>query len=166
MAVNNKSEIFNNASVFVEGMGFISSSAKGKLPELEFMEFTTTSGMAEHTTPSTVLKQMKATLELIEENKVYMQALAKRRGEMPVFWIKYETNNGKQVVVTLKGHISKMSTADVETGKENKKMLEVNVSFYKKEVDGVVDNLIDVDNLICEIGGVDVWADARSFHIG
>lgn len=35
MGVNRKSEAFNNASIFIEGIGFVSSAAKGKLPDIE-----------------------------------------------------------------------------------------------------------------------------------
>jgi P2 family phage contractile tail tube protein len=165
MMVNRKSEAFNNASIFIEGLGFISSAAKGKLPDVEFVQYTNTSGMAEHTVDTSVLKQMKATLELIEENRVYAQALSRRKNEKTVIWIKYESN-AKKIVVTLMGNITKLGGVDVETGKENKQTMEISVSFYKKEVDGDTELLIDVDNLICELGGVDIWADSRAFIFG
>lgn len=165
MGVNRKSEAFNNASIFIEGIAFISSAAKGKLPDIEFLQYAHTSGMAEHTVDTTVLKQMKATLEFIEENPVYAQALSRRKTEKTVVWIKYESNS-KQIVVTLMGNINKLNGVDVETGKENKQSLEMSVSFYKKEVNGSTELLIDVDNLICELGGVDIWADSRAFIFG
>lgn len=108
---------------------------------------------------------MKSTLELTEDNSVYAQALAKRKSEKMIVWIKYQSNN-KQVVVTLNGNITKLNGVDVETGKENKQSLEMSVSFYKKEVNGTTEVLIDVDNLICELGGVDIWADSRAFIFG
>lgn len=163
--MNKKAEIINSASIFVEGLGFISHMAKAKLPEIEFAEFTHMSGMSENTSYSTILKQMKATLELIEENKVYYESLSKRILQQAKFDVKYTVDN-KQVVVTLKGSVVKMSHADIEVGKENVKTIELTVDFFKKETDGYVENLIDIDNMICEINGVDVWAAQREFLVG
>ena len=163
--MNKKAEIINSASIYVEGLGFIAHSAKAKLPEIEFAEFTHMSGVSENTSYSTILKQMKATLELIEENKVYFEALSKRTLERASFDVKYTANN-KQVVVTLKGSIVKMTHADIEVGKENVKTIELTVDFFKKETDGYVENLIDLENMICEINGTDVWATQREFLVG
>lgn len=163
--INRKGEAFDGAAIVVEGLGFIASGAKGKLPDIEFTQFTSMSGVAENTIDTTVLKQMKSTLELLGENKVYVQALKKRKNKLASFEIRY-TSSGKQVLVTLRGNVAKSTSADVEIGKENKKTLEITVNFYKKEVDGYVENLIDIDNMICELDGEDIWADQTAFLIG
>ena len=165
MGVNSKGEAFDSASIYVQNIGFIAAAAKGTLPVIEFVQVDMMSGVSEHTIDTSVLKKMTANIELLQENTVYIDALAKRRGEKASIDIKY-TSNGKPYVVTLRGNISKLSRADVEVGKENKTTIDMSVDFFKKEVDGTVVHLIDVENMICELNGTDIWADQRQFHLG
>ncbi len=165
MAVNSRGEAFDSASIYVENVGFIASAAKGTLPVIEFTQIDVMSGVAEHTIDTSVLKKMTANIELLQENTVYIDALAKRRSEKASIDLKY-MSNGKQHVVTLRGNISKLSKADVEVGKENKTTIDISVDFFKKEVDGTLIHLIDVENMICELNGTDIWADQRQFHLG
>ena len=87
-----KSEVLNSASVFIEGLGFISNTAKVELPKIEFETFEAKSGVAVHNITTTVLKKMEAKFELNEVNDVYFEALAKRQNEKAVLWVKKNTN--------------------------------------------------------------------------
>lgn len=163
--VNNRINRINNASIFVEGVGFLSNAAKVELPEIDFVDFNATSGMAEHTVDTTVLKKMEAKFELNDINPVYFKAMQKRQSEQAVFWVKAQME-GVNVVATIKGNMKKLKFPTIEVGKETKVTFDVNVRYYKLETGSEVPYLIDVDNLICEIGGVDIWEDARNFHLG
>lgn len=164
-----KSEVINSMSIYVEGLGFISNSAKCTLPEIEFVEFETTSGVSEHGVTTTVLKKMEATFELNEVNKVYFEALSKRQNEKATFWLKENTNKNSgdsQTVVTLKGAIKKLALPESEVGKEAKSTITLSVDFFKHEKDGYTNVLVDIDNLVCEIAGKDIWQEQREFLIG
>ncbi len=163
--INNKINKINSASVFVEGVGFLSSAGKVDLPEIDFVEFSAMSGMAEHTVDTTVLKKMEAKFELNDINMVYFKAMQKRESQLVSFWVKAKFE-GVDVIATIKGNIKKLKFPTIEVGKESKVSFDVNVRFYKLEMGSEKPYLIDVDNLICEIGGVDIWEDARSFHLG
>ena len=169
MAVNRKSEVLNGSSVFLEGVGFISTTADAKIPKIEFEGFSVKSGLAEHHIDSTVLKAMEAEFGLNEVNDVYFEALAKRKGEQATIWVKKTSSQGTtdhQTVVTLKGHATSFEPPNDEIGKEYKASFNFAVDFYKYEIDGVEKFLIDVDNLICRINGVDLWEDSRNFLLG
>jgi len=44
--------------------------------------------------------------------------------------------------------------------------IELTVDFFKKETDGHMKHLIDVNNMVCGIGGVDIRASQRGFLLG
>jgi len=164
-----KSEIINSCSVFVEGLGFISNTASVELPKIEFESFEAKSGVATHSVTSTVLKKMEARFELNEVNKVYFTAITKRQNEKAVFWVKSNTNlnaTDRKITVTLKGHVDTFEFPKGEHGKEAKSTLQVAVDFFKYEQDGETLVLIDIDNMICEIDGTDIWTAQREFLVG
>jgi len=163
--VNNRINKINNASIFVDGLGFISNAAKVELPEVDFVDFSVTSGMSEHTVDTTVLKKLEAKFELNDVNMVYFKTMIKRQSDTATFWVKAQME-GVNVVATLKGNMKKLKFPTIEVGKEAKVTFDVNVRYFKLETNADTAYLIDVDNLICEIGGVDIWEDARGFHLG
>lgn len=164
-----KSEILNSASVFVEGVGFISNTAKVEIPKIEFETFEAKSGVAIHSVTSTVLKKMEAKFELNEINKVYFEAIAKRQNQKASFWVKKNTNKNSsdsKTTVTLKGSVDSFEFPNGDIGAEEKATLSLGVDFFKYEKDGQTLVLIDVDNLVCEIDGKDLWQEQRDFLIG
>ncbi len=164
-----KSEVLNSQTVFVEGVGFISNSAKVELPKVEFESFEAKSGVAVHNIPTTVLKKMEAKFELNEINKVYFEAISKRQNQKAVFWVKKNTNQNEadsKTTVTLKGSVDSFEFPNGDIGAEEKAALSLNVDFFKYEKDGQVLVLIDVDNLVCEINGKDIWQEQRDFLLG
>jgi|GEM_PF-2168305 len=167
--MNRKSEVLNSCSVFVEGLGFISNTATVSLPTIAFENFEAKSGVATHTVTSTVLQKMEAEFELNEVNHVYFQAIAKRQNEKAVFWVKKSTNinqSDKQITVTLKGKVDSFEFPSGEIGAEEKAKLTLQVDFFKYEQNGVVEVLVDIDNMVCEIAGTDIWAAQREFLLG
>lgn len=164
-----KSEVLNSSSVFVEGIGFISNTAKVELPKIEFETFEAKSGIAVHSINTTVLKKMEAKFELNEVNKVYFEAIAKRQKQKSTFWVKKNTNKNatdSQTTVTLKGSVDVFEFPNGDIGTEEKSVLSLTVDFFKYEKDGQTLVLIDVDNLVCEINGEDLWQNQRDFLVG
>jgi len=164
-----KSEVINSCSIYVEGIGFISNSATVELPKVEFEAFEAKSGMAVHNVTTTVLKKMEAKFELNEINRVYFTALAKRQNEKAEFWVKKNTNlnaQDKKIVATIKGHIQTIELPKGELGKEAKTTITVAADFFKYEKDDETLFLIDIDNLVCEIDGTDIWQSQREFLVG
>jgi P2 family phage contractile tail tube protein len=167
--MNRKTEILNAATVYVEGLGFISNTATVELPSIGFEGFEAKTGVATHEVTSTVLQKMDAKFELNEVNKVYFEAVAKRQNEKASFWVKKVSSKGGnevQTVVTLKGSVKNFQLPSGEIGAEEKASLELNVDFFKYEMDGETMVLIDIDNMICEINGQDLWANQREFLMG
>jgi len=164
-----KSEVLNSQSVYVEGIGFISNSAKVELPKIEFESFEAKSGVAIHSIATTVLKKMEAKFELNEINRVYFEALAKRTKDKARFEVRKNTNKNSQdsrTVVTLKGTIDSFEFPNTDIGAEEKATLNLAVDFFKYEKDMQTLVLIDIDNLVCEINGKDLWQEQRDFLIG
>lgn len=164
-----RSETLNSCSVYVDGLGFISNTANVELPKIEFESFESKSGVASHNVTTTVLKMMEAKFDLNEVNSVYFDAIAKRQNEKAEFWVKKNTNlnaTDSQTVVTLKGQIDSFEFPAGEIGKEEKAAISLKVDFFKYEKDGATHVLIDVDNMICEINGNDIWAAQREFLVG
>ena len=164
-----KSEVLNSQSVYVEGLGFIANTAKVELPKIEFEEFEAKSGIAIHGITTTVLKKMEAKMELNEVNDVYFEALAKRQNKKAVFWVKKNTNKNStdsKTTVTLKGSVKILEFPNGDIGSEEKASISVTVDFFKYEKDGQTPVLIDIDNMVCEIDGKDLWQEQRDFLIG
>lgn len=164
-----RSEVLNSQTVYVEGVGFISNSAKVELPKVEFESFEAKSGVAIHSVATTVLKKMEAKFELNEVNKVYFEAIAKRQNQKSTFWVKKNTNQNEKdskTVVTLKGSVDSFDFPSSDIGNEEKASLSLSVSYFKYEKDSRTLVLIDVDNLICEINGKDLWQEQRDFLLG
>lgn len=164
-----KSEVLNSVSVYIEGMGFISNTAKVELPKIEFETFESKSGVAVHNIATTVLKKMEAKFELNEVNKVYFEAISKRQKQKSTFWVKKNSSKNatdSQTTVTLKGSVDVFEFPNGDIGSEEKSVLNLNVDFFKYEKDGQTLVLIDVDNLVCEINGEDLWQAQRDFLVG
>ena len=71
-----------------------------------------------------------------------------------------------KTTVTLKGSVKILEFPNGDIGSEEKASISVTVDFFKYEKDGQTLVLIDIDNMVCEIDGKDLWQEQRDFLIG
>lgn len=162
-------EVLNSVSVFVDGIGFIASTASVELPKIEFEQFESKSGVSTNKIATSVLKAMEAKFELNETNRVYFLELARRFGTYATVWVKANTvidGHERKIVATLRGTVDNFEFFKPELGKETKSSFTMNVRFFNYVQDGEPLVLVDVDNMICALAGVDIWANQRQFLQG
>lgn len=151
-------------TVFVEGLGFLGTSKEVTLPKLEFITWTSNSGMGEREIDTGLLKAMTATFVFEEYNKVYFEALVKRFNIVSNIYVKQNISQGVlqiPLVATLRGFIKTLEMPKYENTKEVNVTLEMAVCFYKFEYNYKQELLIDIDNMLCFINGIDILAPAK-----
>ena len=167
--MNKKAEMITGASVYVDGIGFISTAAKVELPKIEFESFDGKSGITNHKVATTILKAMEAKFELNEINPVYFAAMGARKTIPTVLWVKATTlKDGKdsKIVATLIGDISNFEFPNIELSKETTCKFTLSVDFFSYIQDDAPLLTIDVKNMICQIGANDLWAEQRDHLVG
>lgn len=156
-------DIINEQNLFIEGLGFLGLASKIELPAIEFETIEQT-GVYKGEIATDILKAMIAKFTLKEYNPVIWQALSKRGVQSPSIYAKWDSK-GKNInapqVATFRGKIKKLED-NLEVGKEAELVFEMAVDFYKRESYGKTLLLIDTENLICEINGVDQWAAVKA----
>ncbi|MDE5603925.1 MAG: phage major tail tube protein, partial [Helicobacter sp.] len=99
---------------------------------------------------------------------VYLTSMGSQFNEKSNLYIKWNVSSSKGHfghVATFRGNITKLTMPKVASGEEVEVELEMQVSFYKKDENNTPTMLIDTANMICLIGGRDIWADLRSHVI-
>lgn len=159
-------QVLREMNILVEGIGNVGTSSKVELPDVEFLTIEREGAMAkEEVIP--LIKAMSAKFILNEYNRNAFTATSKQFGDSPTFYCKGSFIQGdttSQIVATITGKVKKFQNPFSDRAKEVEQTIEVAVGAYTLEIDGdkVID--IDVDNLICEIDGVDLFEDLRN-HI-
>ncbi|MDR2905280.1 MAG: phage major tail tube protein [Helicobacteraceae bacterium] len=162
-------EIINSCAVYVDGVGFIATAASVENPKIEFEQFEGKSGVAGFKVGTTILKPMEAKFELNEINFVYFTQAGLRNALYATIWTKVNTEidgKVKNVVFTYRGTIDSLELPKIELGAEAKCSFTLNTKFFSVLHDKLPLVLVDVDNMICALGGVDIWAEHRSFLKG
>jgi len=159
-----KPQILTGANLFVEGVGHLGTSKIMTLPKLEFeTEKQSTGGLTRHIDLAT-LKEMEAEFELEEYSSVVYTALKKRTGDA-AFLVKANIRQGARdlpVIATLKGVVSLLDDGTMESKKQAARKVKLGVNYYSLELDGKQEVLVDVENMILEIDGVDLLEQARA----
>lgn len=159
-------QFLRDFNILVEGIGNVGISNKVELPDVEFLTVESEGAMAkEEVIP--LLKAMSTKITLSEYNKYAYTAASRQFGTSPVFYVKGSLIQGDQtlsLLATITGKVKKFQNPLPDRGKNVEQVLEIATSAYSLELDGVKVIDIDVDNLICEIDGEDLFADLRN-HI-
>lgn len=159
-------QVLREMNILVEGIGNVGVSNKVELPDVEFLTIEREGAMAkEEVIP--LLKAMSAKIVLSEYNKYAFTAASKQFGTSPVFYVKgslIQGDTSSPLLATITGKVKKFQNPLPDRAKDVEQTLEISVSAYSLEISGskVID--IDVDNLICEIDGVDLFQELRN-HI-
>lgn len=165
MATKNR-QIWRDQNILVNGIGNLGVSKSLKVPELEFLTSEREGAIAvEEVIP--LLKAMSAEIVLNEYNTEVYSAVSKQFSNSPTFFCKGSMVQGDQkipVLHTIKGKVKKLGSPIPDRGKEVEMTLEISVSAFSKEINGVKVIDIDLENMICIIDGVDLYAELRA-HI-
>lgn len=156
-------DIINKQNLFIEGLGFLGTASKIEVPAVEF-ETIEKEGVYKGEMATDILKALTAKFTLKEYNPVIWQALSQRSMQSPNIYAKWDSK-GKNInapqVATFRGKVKKLED-NLEVGKEAQLVFEMAVDFYKRESYGKTELLIDTENLVCEIAGVDQWATLKA----
>lgn len=159
-------QIWRDHNILVNGIGNLGVSKSLKAPEIEFLTSERDGAMAiEEVIP--LIKAMSAEIVLNEYNTEVYSAVAKQFNNSPTFFCKGSMVQGDQkipVLHTIKGKVKKLGSPIPDRGKEVEMTLEISVSAFSKEINGVKVIDIDLENMICIIDGVDLFAELRA-HI-
>lgn len=159
-------QIWIDQNILVNGIGNLGVSKSLKVPELEFLTSEREGAIAvEEVIP--LLKAMSAEIVLNEYNTEVYSAVSKQFSNSPTFFCKGSMVQGDQkipVLHTIKGKVKKLGSPIPDRGKEVEMTLEISVSAFSKEISGVKVINIDLENMICIIDGVDLYAELRA-HI-
>lgn len=166
MAAVKDRQIWRDMNILIEGIGNLGVSKTIEEPKIEFLTNERDGAIAmEEVVP--LIKAMTSKITLNEYNSEAYAAAAKQFGNAPTFFCKGSIVQGSDkipVLITIKGKVKVLEDKIPDRGKEVEQTLEIAVEAYSKEIGGekVID--IDVKNLMCEIDGVDLFAELRA-HI-
>lgn len=161
-----KRQILRDYNILVNGVGNLGVSKTFEPPEVEFLTSERDGAMAvEEVIP--LVKAMSAKIVLNEYSKEVYSAVSKQFSSEPTFFCKSSIVQGDaktQILHTIKGKVKKLGNPLPDRGKEVEMTLEIAVTAYSKELNGVKVIDIDLENMICIIDGVDLFAELRN-HI-
>lgn len=160
-----EAQVINAAQVFVEGIGFLGVSKEVEIPAIEFETYTQNGGFYKSNQNSGILKEMTLKVKFSEYNLVYLTSMGSQFNEKSNLYVKWNVSSSKGHfghIATFRGNITKLTLPKVAAGEEVEVELEMQVYFYKKDENGIPATLVDTRNMICLIGGRDVWASLRS----
>lgn len=159
-------QVFTDMNILVDGVGNLGVSKTCEVPKIEYQTIERAGAMAmEEVLP--LLKAMSAKIVLNEWNPLSFTAASNLFGTGTLIICKGSTiQDGKAipVIATLGGKVKVLENPFPERGKEVEMTMEIAISSYALIVNNVPVIMIDLPNLVCVIGGVDLYAELRA-HI-
>jgi P2 family phage contractile tail tube protein len=164
MAVRTPEKI-SDVNVFIDGVGHLGVVEEVKLPEVKQKLESVNVGGIERDIQTGVFEKMEAEITLTEYSPIVYAAMAAniKKGLPVVFICKANIVQGgvkKGVVATIAGDIT-INDNSLKGGETAKRIIKVSVRKYALEIDGKQGVLIDVDNLVAVLDGVDVLEELR-----
>lgn len=159
-------QIFTDMNILLDGIGNVGVSKTCEVPKIEYQTIERDGAMAmEEVIP--LIKAMSAKIVFNEFNPLAFTAASNLFGNGTLIICKGSTvQDGKAIPImaTIGGHVKVIENPLPERGKEVEMTLEIAVTSYALLVNNIPVIMIDVKNLVCVIGGVDLYADLRN-HI-
>lgn len=162
-------EIIEDAIIRLDGKDEIYGIATISLPDVEHKTETITGmGVIEHEKViATAFNAMSATIKFINRNKgislphdnINLTATAAITG------VNKDTHEyeRQKAVYSFKGKKKKISGGEIGKAVKNETEIEIALTYYKEEIDGVIVNEIDTYNRKAIINGIDMYGDIRNF---
>lgn len=159
-------QIFRDMNILVDGIGNVGVSKSCELPKIEYLTIERDGAMAmEEVIP--LIKAMSAKIVLNEYNPLAFIAASNLFGLGTLIIVKGTTvqdGTAIPILATLGGSVKVIESPIPERGKEVEMTLEIAVTSYALMVNNIPQVAIDVKNMVCVIGGVDLYAELRA-HI-
>jgi len=157
-------QVFTGLNILVDGIGNVGVSKSVEVPKLEFLSVNREGAMAyEEVIP--LLKSMSAKIVVNQFHAGYFTAASNLFGAGVVIFCKGSTVQdgvAKSVFISLGGKIKVLENKIPDTGKEVEVTLDIAVTSYKLLLEGIPVVIVDVPNMVCLIGGVDLYSDLRN----
>ncbi len=155
-------QIVSDVNIFVDGVGFLGVVDKEnfELPEIEEITETIKSGGFERSFGTGIFKKLEFKFTIKEINSIIYTALgtAKKTGKGTMFICKgnaVQDGKKKGFIATIKSSNFSISHKGADT------TLKGEARFYMFEFDGIPLVVMDTDNVIADIGGVDYLEEVR-----
>jgi len=164
MAVRTPQKIAN-VNVFIDGVGHLGVVEEIKLPEIKQKLESANVGGIERDIQTGILEKMEAEITLNEYSPIVFAAMAAnlKKGLPVVFICKAGITQGgerKSLVATISGDVT-VDDSSLKGGEGVKRSIKVSVRQYTLEIDGKQGVMVDVDNLVAVIDGVDILEEIR-----
>ena len=158
-------EKISNVNVFIDGIGHLGVVEEVKLPEIKQKLESVNVGGIERDIQTGILEKMEAEITLTEYSPIVYAAMAANidSGFPVLFVCKANIVQGgkkKGVIAIIAGDIT-VTDNSLKGGETSKRTIKVSVRKYIWEIDGKQGVMVDVDNLIAIIDGIDVLSDLK-----
>jgi P2 family phage contractile tail tube protein len=151
-------------NVFVDGFGHLGTSKTVTLPKITEGVVEVSSGGLTREIATGTLEKLECSFTLQEYSPAIYAALAAQKALDSLFIFKANILQGgdnKSAVALVTGHIKEIDDGDWEAKKEIERKITLSVKTYALEIDGTQGVLVDADNLIYIVDGVDFLASVR-----
>ena len=155
-------QTLTGCNVFVEGIGFLGTSAKVKLPTVEREQFEIKHTALQYNINAPIFKPLEAEFTFAEVDPRFF-AMAAKLDDSAQWHVKYNLSQGQTqipLVATFQGSASTVELPESEL-KEVEVTAKMNVRFYKLELSSKELYLIDTKNMIARIHGHDLLEAVR-----
>ena len=159
-------QIFRDMNILIDGIGNLGVSKTAELPKIEYQTVERDGAMAmEEVLP--MIKAMSAKIVMNEFNPIAYAAAGNLFSVGTYIIVKGSTVQGGKsvpVMATIGGSVKTLENPIPDRGKEVELSMEIAVTSYELLIDNVPVVMIDLKNLVCMIGGKDLYAELRA-HI-
>jgi P2 family phage contractile tail tube protein len=160
-----KPQVTQDINVFINGKGYLGTASSLKLPDIaqETIEVKGAIG-AKYATGAIKAMEMTFTLKVLDANLFLGLGLNTWQNRIPVIFKGNITQDGKQKALygAVTGDWESITLSNLEPESEIEAEVKIQVHFIELTVDNLPVILVDHDNMICLIGGVDYLAQARA----
>jgi P2 family phage contractile tail tube protein len=151
-------------NVFVDGLGHLGTSKTVTLPKIAEGSIETSVGGLTREIAAGTLEKLECSFTLQEYSPAIFAALAAQRLTDSLYIFKaniLQKGENKSAVALITGHIKEIDDGDWEAKKELERKVTLSVQSYALEIAGTQAILIDTENLIYIVDGVDQLASVR-----
>lgn len=152
-------QVIQQANVYIDGQGYLGVTKSVKLPTLEWETVEVKGGLG-YNAGTGILKPVEIELKLTNiDFNLYAAMGANNYVLRTPILIKesIHQSGGKEqaIAVSVLGEFTQIEANDQESGNEMEVTLKIAATFYSVSVGNTPVIIVDTQNLICMIGGVD-----------
>lgn len=151
------------SAVYIEGDRYIGTVEDISLPDISFATIESGTGIKRET-PVPILEAMSATIKISGDDKAIYKATSQQLGNTTTVTIRNDTTTVRHdsLDVTLGGRVKVFKAPTLKAGEKVETEVEIALDVYVYQVNGTKRLEIDAQNLICDIDGVDLFAQTRA----